>query len=49
MRSWSGPLTRFTLVSILDPNLDVFAGHYPDFPVLPGILQCEAAFQAERF
>ena len=30
----------------LDPNLDVFAGHYPDFPVLPGILQCEAAFQA---
>jgi 3-hydroxyacyl-[acyl-carrier-protein] dehydratase len=30
----------------LDPNLDVFAGHYPDFPVLPGVLQCEAAFQA---
>lgn len=30
----------------LDPKLDVFAGHYPDFPVLPGVLQCEAAFQA---
>lgn len=30
----------------LDPKLDVFAGHYPGFPVLPGILQCEAAFQA---
>src|SRR5580658_5678453 len=30
----------------LDPNLDVFAGHYPDFPLLPGVLQCEAAFQA---
>jgi len=29
----------------LDPKLDVFAGHYPDFPVLPGVLQCEAAFQ----
>lgn len=30
----------------LAPELDVFAGHYPDFPVLPGVLQCEAAFQA---
>lgn len=30
----------------LDKSLDVFAGHYPDFPVLPGVLQCEAAFQA---
>jgi 3-hydroxyacyl-[acyl-carrier-protein] dehydratase len=30
----------------LDPKLDVFSGHYPDFPVLPGVLQCEAAFQA---
>jgi 3-hydroxyacyl-[acyl-carrier-protein] dehydratase len=30
----------------VDPKLDVFAGHYPDFPVLPGVLQCEAAFQA---
>ena len=30
----------------LDPALPVFAGHYPDFPVLPGVLQCEACFQA---
>ena len=30
----------------LDPELDVFAGHYPHRPVLPGVLQCEAAFQA---
>ncbi|MCL4149977.1 UNVERIFIED_CONTAM: hypothetical protein GTU68_012873 [Idotea baltica] len=30
----------------LSPDLDVFQGHYPDFPVLPGVLQCEAAFQA---
>ena len=24
----------------------VFAGHYPEFPVLPGVLLCEAVFQA---
>ncbi len=30
----------------LDPGLDVFAGHYPGQPLLPGVLQCEAAFQA---
>lgn len=28
------------------PDLDVFRGHYPHFPVLPGVLQCEAIFQA---
>ena len=31
---------------IIAPDLDVFEGHYPDQPVLPGVLQCEAAFQA---
>lgn len=30
----------------LAPELDVFQGHYPGFPILPGVLQCEAAFQA---
>ncbi len=30
----------------LAPELAVFSGHYPHFPVLPGVLQCEAAFQA---
>jgi 3-hydroxyacyl-[acyl-carrier-protein] dehydratase len=30
----------------LPTNLDVFQGHYPHFPVLPGVLQCEAVFQA---
>ena len=30
----------------LDPGLDVFSGHYPGFPVLPGVLVCEATMQA---
>lgn len=30
----------------LDPSLPLFQGHYPHFPVLPGVIQCEAAFQA---
>lgn len=30
----------------IDPSLEVFQGHYPGFAVLPGVLQCEAAFQA---
>jgi 3-hydroxyacyl-[acyl-carrier-protein] dehydratase len=28
------------------PDLDVFRGHYPGQPVLPGVLLCEAAMQA---
>ncbi|SFI24431.1 3-hydroxyacyl-ACP dehydratase FabZ family protein [Planctomicrobium piriforme] len=31
---------------LIPADLDVFRGHYPQFPVLPGVLQCEAAFQA---
>ncbi|NOQ47000.1 MAG: 3-hydroxyacyl-ACP dehydratase FabZ [Desulfobulbaceae bacterium] len=27
-------------------NLDVFQGHYPDYPIMPGVLLCEAVFQA---
>jgi 3-hydroxyacyl-[acyl-carrier-protein] dehydratase len=30
----------------LSPDLPVFQGHYPDFPVFPGVLQCECCFQA---
>ncbi|MCL4111005.1 UNVERIFIED_CONTAM: hypothetical protein GTU68_053202 [Idotea baltica] len=29
----------------LPEDLDIFAGHYPDFPVFPGVLQQEACFQ----
>ena len=31
--------------TFVDPNFDIFQGHYPDFPVLPGVIQCEMAFQ----
>jgi 3-hydroxyacyl-[acyl-carrier-protein] dehydratase len=37
---------RIVARKFLSPELDVFQGHYPHFPVLPGVLQCEAAFQA---
>ncbi len=30
----------------VDPGLDVFRGHYPGKPVLPGVLMCEASMQA---
>jgi len=30
----------------LDPGLDFFRGHYPDFPIMPGVLTCESLFQA---
>lgn len=27
-------------------DLDLFHGHYPDYPLMPGVLLCEAVFQA---
>jgi 3-hydroxyacyl-[acyl-carrier-protein] dehydratase len=30
----------------VDPKLELFKGHYPDYPVFPAALQCECAFQA---
>ncbi len=27
-------------------DLDIFTGHYPDYPLMPGVLLCEAVFQA---
>jgi 3-hydroxymyristoyl/3-hydroxydecanoyl-(acyl carrier protein) dehydratases len=30
----------------VDEDLDVFRGHYPDYPLMPGVLLCEAVFQA---
>lgn len=48
---WLDEVTELTETKIVGrklvpPDLDVFTGHYPAFPVLPGVLQCEAAFQA---
>jgi 3-hydroxyacyl-[acyl-carrier-protein] dehydratase len=37
---------RVVARKFVDPQLDVFRGHYPHFPVLPGVLQCEMCFQA---
>lgn len=38
--------TRIVARKFLAENLDLFRGHYPHFPILPGVIQCEAAFQA---
>tara|TARA_B100000029_G_scaffold419238_2_gene424669 strand:+ start:4481 stop:4939 length:459 start_codon:yes stop_codon:yes gene_type:complete len=38
--------TRILARKQVAEDLAVFSGHYPEFPVLPGVLLCEAAFQA---
>ncbi len=30
----------------INPDLEIFKGHYPDYPLLPGVILCEAVFQA---
>src|SRR5262249_62159140 len=37
---------RLVARKFVSPELDVFRGHYPGQPVLPGVLLCEAAMQA---
>jgi 3-hydroxyacyl-[acyl-carrier-protein] dehydratase len=37
---------RLVARKFVAPELDVFRGHYPGQPVLPGVLLCEAAMQA---
>jgi 3-hydroxyacyl-[acyl-carrier-protein] dehydratase len=29
----------------ISPDLDIFKGHYPEYPLMPGVLLCEAVFQ----
>ena len=36
---------RIVARKFVSPDLDVFQGHYPHFPILPGVLICEALFQ----
>ena len=38
--------THIVARKVLSADLPVFQGHYPDFQVFPGVLQCEACFQA---
>lgn len=38
--------THIHCVKHLPEDLDVFRGHYPAFPVMPGVLQLECCFQA---
>jgi len=38
--------SRIVARKFLSPDLPVFQGHYPQFPVFPGVLQCESCFQA---
>lgn len=33
-------------VKTISPEEPFFKGHYPDFPIMPGVLVCEAIFQA---
>ena len=37
---------RIVAEKVAAESLPVFSGHYPDFPVLPGVLQLECCFQA---
>ncbi|MFN0050855.1 MAG: 3-hydroxyacyl-ACP dehydratase FabZ family protein [Planctomycetales bacterium] len=38
--------SRIVARKFLPPSLEVFRGHYPGKPVLPGVLMCEASMQA---
>jgi len=38
--------SRIIATKHLSKDLPVFQGHYPQFPVFPGVFQCEACFQA---
>lgn len=36
---------RIVCTKVFTGEEDFFAGHYPDFPLVPGVLLCEAAMQ----
>ena len=31
---------------VVPEDLELFQGHYPEYPLMPGVLLCEAVFQA---
>lgn len=33
-------------IKYIPDDLDLFQGHYPDHPIMPGVLLCEAIFQS---
>lgn len=37
--------STLTTEKYIPEDLDIFKGHYPDHPILPGVLLCEAIFQ----
>lgn len=37
---------RILTKKFVDPESDFFQGHYPDQPVMPGVLLCESCFQS---
>lgn len=38
--------TSILAEKFIPEDLDVFQGHYPEHPILPGVLLCEALFQS---
>jgi 3-hydroxyacyl-[acyl-carrier-protein] dehydratase len=38
--------THIVARKFIGEDLEIFQGHYPQFPVLPGVIQCEMALQA---
>jgi len=37
---------RIVTTRYVDPDFDFFRGHYPNQPVMPGVLICESCFQS---
>lgn len=37
---------EITAEKAVSPDLELFQGHYPEYPIMPGVLLCEAVFQA---
>ncbi len=47
---WVDTIIEYDSASIITEKaipetLDIFQGHYPDHPILPGVILCEALFQ----